>query len=212
VLAALRVSPGIEVIGVVRSARVEAWRRYRASGLAYTLYLGCLMARRLRTDGIPVLSTSDVNGAHARAFVERLAPDLLVSAFFNQKIDTALPALNIHPSLLPAFKGVDPVFHARLAGAATLGVTVHRLSARFDSGDVISQESVSFAPEESVLRLTERLYARGAHLLLESLSKIGEARPQPGPGNYDSWPSRAQVAALRAKGVRLVAWRNLLGL
>lgn len=211
-LAALRASPGIEVIGVVRSTRVEAWRRYRASGLAYTLYLGCLMARRVDAHGLPVLNTSKVNGPEARAFLQRLAPDLLVSAFFNQKIDTALPALNIHPSLLPAFKGVDPVFHARLAGAATLGVTVHRLSAKFDSGDVISQESVSFAPEESVLRLTERLYVRGAHLLLESLSKIGEARPQPGPGNYDSWPSRAQVAALRAKGVRLVAWRNLLGL
>jgi hypothetical protein len=50
----------------------------------------------------------------------------------------------------------------------------------------------------------------GAHLLLKSLSKIGEAKPQPGPGNYDSWPSRAQVAALRAKGVRLVRLRELL--
>jgi len=212
VLAALRASPAIEVAGVVRSTRIEAARRIRASGLRYALYLGCLMRRRLDARGLPVLATADVNGAEARGFLASLSPNLLVSAFFNQKIDTALPALNIHPSLLPAFKGVDPVFHARLAGAATLGVTVHRLSAKFDSGDVISQESVSFAPEESVLRLTERLYVHGAHLLLKSLSKIGEARPQPGPGNYDSWPSRAQVAALRAKGVKLVAGRNLLGL
>ncbi len=209
-LAALRASPAIEIVGVIRSTRIDAARRVRASGLRYALYLGCLMARRLHTDGIPILSTSDVNGSPPRAFVEGLAPDLLVSAFFNQKIDTVLPALNIHPSLLPAFKGVDPVFHARLAGAPTLGVTVHRLSEKFDSGDVISQESMSFAPDESVLRLTERLYAHGAHLLLKSLSKIGEAKPQAGPGNYDSWPSRAQVAALRAKGVRLVRLRELL--
>jgi methionyl-tRNA formyltransferase len=208
VLAALRASPAVELVGVLRSSRIEAWRRYRASGLAYTLYLGCLMARRLRTEGLPVLSTADVNGAQARGFVAGLAPDLLVPAFFNQKIDTALPAVNIHPSLLPAFKGVDPVFYARLAGAP-LGVTVHRLSARFDSGDVIAQESISFA-DESVLRLTERLYVHGAHLLLKSLSKIGEAKPQPSPGNYDSWPSRAQVAALRAKAIDLVALRDLL--
>jgi hypothetical protein len=50
----------------------------------------------------------------------------------------------------------------------------------------------------------------GAHLLLKSLSKIAEAKPQPGPGNYDSWPSRAQVAALRAKAIDLVALRDLL--
>ena len=209
-LATLRASPAIELVGVLRSSRIEAWRRYRASGLAYTVYLGCLMARRLDARGLPVLSTPEVKGPEARAFLERLAPDLLVSAFFNQKIDTALPAVNIHPSLLPAFKGVDPVFHARLAGAAALGVTVHRLSAEFDSGDVISQEGISFAPDESVLRLTERLYVHGAHLLLKSLSKIGEAKPQPNPGNYDSWPSRAQVAALRAKGVRLARLRELL--
>jgi methionyl-tRNA formyltransferase len=209
VLAALRASPAVEIVGVLRSSRIEAWRRYRASGLAYAFYLGCLMARRLHTEGIPILSTADVNGAHARAFVDRLAPDLLVSAFFNQKIDTALPAVNIHPSLLPAFKGVDPVFHARLA-AAPLGVTVHRISPQLDAGDVVAQREILFGEEKSVLHMTERLYAEGARLLIESLPAIERATPQSGPGSYDSWPSRAQVAALRAKGVRLVRLRELL--
>lgn len=212
VLAALRSSKAIEVVGVLRSSRVEAWRRYRASGLAYTLYLGALMRRRLDTRGLSVLKTSQVNGTEARAFLERLRPELIVSAFFNQKIDAALPAVNIHPSLLPAFKGVDPVFHARLVGVGTLGVTVHRLSPRLDAGDIVSQRSLEWQRGESVLRLTERLYLEGARLLLASLENIqaGKAVPQSGPGNYDSWPSRAQVAALRAKGVRLVRPRDLL--
>lgn len=209
-LAALRASPAVEVVGVLRSTRIDAVRRIRASGLRYALYLGCLMARRLDAQGLPVLDTSQVNGPEARAFLERLAPDLLVSAFFNQKIDTALPALNIHPSLLPAFKGVDPVFHARFAGAAAFGVTVHRISPELDSGDVVSQKTLTCGDEESVLRVTERLYAEGARLLVESLPAIGKATPQAGPGNYDSWPSRAQVAALRARGVRLWTWRDLL--
>jgi len=208
VLAALRASPAIEVVGVLRSSRIEAWRRYQASGAAYALYLGCLMRRRLPKKGIPILRTRNVNGEQAKAFLGRLAPDLLVSAFFNQKIDTALPALNIHPSLLPAFKGVDPVFHARLAGVGTLGVTVHRLSPELDSGDIVCQKEISWSGEESVLRLTERLYLEGARLLLASLE--GKSTPQSGPGNYDSWPSRAQVAALRAKGVKLFSWRDLL--
>jgi len=210
VLAALRASSAVEVVGVVRSTRIDAWRRYRASGLAYTLYLGALMRRRLAARGLPVLSTSQVNGVEARAFVERLAPDLLISAFFNQKIDTTLQAVNIHPSLLPAFKGVDPVFHARLAGAPALGVTVHRLSPEWDSGDVVAQKTISWSREESVLRLTERLYAEGAQLLVKSLAAIAAAQPSHGPGNYDSWPTRAQVAALRAKDVSLVRLRELL--
>ena len=55
-----------------------------------------------------------------------------------------------------------------------------------------------------------RLYAEGARLLIESLPAIERATPQSGPGNYDSWPSRAQVSALRAKGVRLVRLGDLL--
>lgn len=210
-LAALRASRQVDVVGVVRSTRIEAWRRYRASGLAYTLYLGALMRRRLDARGLPVLKTSQVNGIEARAFLDRLAPDLLVCAFFNQKIAAALPGINIHPSLLPAFKGVDPVFHARLAGVGAMGVTVHRLSPQFDGGDVVSQRGIEWDRKESVLGLTERLYLEGARLFLASLENIraGKAAPQPAPGNYDSWPTRAQVAALRAKGVRLFRWRDL---
>ena len=215
-LAALRASTAIEVVGVLRSTRIQAWRRYRASGLVYTLYLGCLMARRLGAGALPVLPTADVNGEPERVFVERLSPDLLVSAFFHQRIGeqlTALPrlaALSIHPSLLPAFKGVDPVFHARLAGAPALGVSVHRLSPELDSGDLVSQKTISWSRSETVLRLTERLYVEGAELLVRSLGAIGAATPTNGPGNCDSWPTRDQVAELRAGGVKLVAWRDLL--
>ena len=76
------------------------------------------------------------------------------------------------------------------------------------TGDVIAQKAISWSAGESVLRLTERLYAEGARLLLASLG--ARATPQSGAGNYDSWPSRAQLAALRAKGVRLFRWSDLL--
>lgn len=211
-LAALRASRAIEVVGVLRSTRREAWRRWRESGPAYALYLGCLMRRPLGAGALPLLETAEVNGEEARGFLASLSAGLLVSAFFNQKIESALPAVNIHPSLLPAFKGVDPVFRARLAGVGTLGVTVHRISRELDCGDVVSQRTIEWQRSESVLRLTERLYLEGARLFLASLENIraGKATPQSGRGNYDSWPSRAEVAALRAKGVRLVAWRDFL--
>jgi methionyl-tRNA formyltransferase len=210
VLQTLRAN-GVDVAGVVLSTRVlsprygfvrGAWEQYRRSGLRYTIYLG--MATLGRIDGFP---TRDINQNVDQIAAHR--PNLIVSAFFNQRIGDAItalaPTLNIHPSLLPAFKGVDPVFYARLRGAP-LGVTVHRVAPELDAGDIVAQEAHD--PGGSVLASTVALYARGAQLLLDTLGAPG--RSQGSAGNYDSWPTRADVAALRRKGVRLARLRDLL--
>lgn len=227
VLEKLAASGAVEVVGVMRSTRVlsarygyvrGAWEQIRRSGLRYACYLGCAMLRGASARGVPVIATRDVNRPEGLGFLERLAPDLLVSAFFNQRIGEALVAiprfgaLNIHPSLLPALKGADPVFYARLRGAA-LGVTLHRIAPELDCGAIIAQAALSVPGRESVLATTARLYARGAELLLESLEAVraGEpGAPQRGAGEYDSWPRRDEVSALRQKGVSLVRWRDLL--
>lgn len=225
VLEALRSSPGVELAGLVISTRIlsarygflrGAWEQYRLSGLRYTVYLGCSTLRSVPARGLPRFATRNVNEPACRAFIARLAPELLVSAFFNQRIGAAVgalaPALNIHPSLLPALKGVDPVFYARLRGAP-LGVTLHRLAPQLDSGEILAQQPAAEAAGESVLATTTRLYALGARLLIDSLGKIRSRAPgaaQAGAGSYDSWPGRAEVAALRRKGIRLAAWRDLL--
>lgn len=179
-----------------------AWEQYRRSGLRYTTYLGLLSLGRMRG-----FRTRDINQHFDQ--IAALRPDLIVCAFFNQRIGEAItalaPALNIHPSLLPDLKGVDPVFYARLRDAP-LGVTVHRVAPELDSGDIVAQEP--YDPGGSVFASTVALYARGAQLLVETLGQ--PATPQSGGGNYDSWPTRADVAALRRKGVRLATPRDLL--
>jgi methionyl-tRNA formyltransferase len=166
----------------------------------------------LRAEAVPRIRTRDINGDAARTFIAELNPDLIVSAFFNQRIGEVIAglapaALNIHPSLLPAFKGVDPVFYALLRGAP-LGATVHRISPDLDSGDIVAQRRFEPISGASVLYETISLYVEGARLLVESLGM--PAALQIGSGNYDSWPTPADVAALRRKGVRLARWRDLL--
>ena len=209
VLRILRGSPAIEVAGVVRSTRLDSLRHLRRSGLRYSAYLGALMLRPLRA-GVPVHATRDANDAATTAFIERLAPELVVTAFFNQRLER--PGVNLHPALLPALRGVDPVFYARLLGGAPLGVTLHRLVREFDAGPIVAQREVEILAGESVLAATVRLYEEGARLLVERLADIraGVARPQAGAPSYYSWPTRAQVAELRGKGVSLVRWRDLL--
>jgi methionyl-tRNA formyltransferase len=221
VLGALLQSSLVQVVGIVRSTRVlsarygflrgalEQWRR---SGAAYTAYLGCASLARLRAGGLPVHKTRDVNDAASRAFVAQLGPDLLVSAFFNQRIGDWTEGVNVHPSRLPSLRGVDPVFYAFLRGERTLGVTLHRLAPDLDAGQIVAQREAPLIEGESVLGATTRLYGLGAALLLDSLEKIhsGSAHAQRPGGDYTSWPTRAQVAEARAKGVRLVRARDLL--
>ncbi len=227
VLERLRAAPAIEIVGVVRSTRIlsarygrlrGAWAQLRRSGLRYGAYLACATFPRMDAQGLPLLETRDLNDAGARAFLARLAPQLLVSAFFNQRIGAEVVALagagavNIHPSLLPEYRGVDPVFYARLRAAARLGVTVHRVAPELDRGAILAQAPLALRPEESVLAATVRLYAHGAGLLAQNLERIAAGdpgAPQAAEGGYDSWPTAAQVAALRARGVRLAAWRDL---
>ena len=242
VLARLLQDGAVQVAGIVRSTRVlhprYGWLRgaaaqLRRSGLAYTAYLGCAttlpdllggwsrvpaVAARARRDRIPLCNTRDINGVAARRFVAGLEPDLLVSAFFNQRIGeavTAIPragAVNIHPSLLPDFRGVDPVFFARLRGAGNMGVSVHRVTADFDTGPLLAQAAVDVAPGASVIEATARLFVRGTACLLEHLPAIlaGErGTAQAAGGSYDSWPTPAQVRGLRDQGHRLASGADL---
>ena len=245
VLDRMLASSRIAIAGIVLSSRLikprygflrGAFEYARLSGLSYTLYLWCAtsladvllrvssikpVAKQAKRQSIPTLMTQQVNDAEGIRFVEKTAPDLLVSAFFNQRIDERLAklprygAVNIHPSPLPDFRGVDPVFHATLQRAAGLGVSVHRIAAEFDTGDILAREVRAADPDSSVWWSTARSYDRGGELLVGALDEIArgaEGTPQPAGGRYDSWPTPAQVAELRRRGGKLVAMRDLLNL
>jgi phosphoribosylglycinamide formyltransferase 1 len=89
---------------------------------------------------------------------------LLTPAFVER-----FPALNVHPSLLPAFPGVDAVGQALAAGATETGVTVHFLDEGVDSGPVILQEAVPIEPEDTAETLYERIRTVEHRLLPEAV-------------------------------------------
>jgi methionyl-tRNA formyltransferase len=238
VMARLAADPRVQVVGVVLSSRVlgkrdgwlrGVWTLYRRSGLRYLLYLWTAtgLAERLARDSvqarakaadIPLHVSRDINDPAGLAFVDRCKPQLLVSAFFNQRIAAEVlqrpsaGAVNIHPSLLPDLKGVDPVFFARLRGVAPVGVTLHRVVQELDAGPVLAQAEVDVAARDSVLAATTRLYEHGAEILLDKLGAILAGDPgmaQQGVGSYDSWPSSEQVGSLRHAGGALVRAMDL---
>jgi methionyl-tRNA formyltransferase len=237
VLRRLRACERLQVCGVIRSTRIldprfgflrGALAQIRYSGVAYALYLWCAttladwlcaiggigaVPARAGSAGIPVLATRNINDAQALEFLSACAPDLLVSAFFNQRVHTAalsLPkygSLNIHPSLLPDAKGVDPVFQCLLRDTPALGVTVHFMSVELDAGRIVAQRSIETSPKSSVFGLTALLFDEGAALLVGAIGSIATGTigaPQAGPGNYQSWPTRQERRRLRGRGKALV--------
>jgi methionyl-tRNA formyltransferase len=91
-------------------------------------------------------------------------------------------ALNIHPSLLPAYRGPAPLFWQLRAGETRTGVTVHRIDEGVDTGDIVARVEVPFADGLARDGLEACLAAAGARLLAEALRAPGPARPQPKAG------------------------------
>ncbi len=220
VLEALLAAPGVELAGIVNSTRVltasgsplrDIARLLQRSGLRYALHLwlatsgyelltpGRRLHARARTLDIPVFDTPDVNAAEGLAFVRELAPDLCLSAYFNQIVKPPLLELprlgciNIHPSLLPHNRGVDPLFYARLRGETEGGVTVHRLDAELDTGPILCQRTCELDHRESLMAGYDHLFRLGAELAVEAISAVetgAAGTAQQEEGNYDGWPGR----------------------
>ena len=102
-------------------------------------------------------------------------PDLLISACYGIKIPQQIikkatfKGLNIHPSLLPRWRGADPVPWTILSGDRQTGVTIVTLSDKFDRGVIIAQKKISVTNTDTSDHLRATLFSLGAELLIESL-------------------------------------------
>ena len=112
-----------------------------------------------------------------------IRPQLIVSVAYGMFLPTpvlAIPplgAVNLHPSLLPAYRGPAPIQRALMAGEETTGVSIFFMTPQMDAGDLILQQSAGIDPLDSFGTLSHRLAPMGAQSLLEAIKLIisGEA-------------------------------------
>lgn len=130
------------------------------------------------------------------------APDIIVSACFSLRLPKAVldrprhGCLNVHPSLLPAFRGPSPIFWQLREGPASTGVTVHRMVEAVDAGPVVAAEDRPLEPGTSAAALNRLLAKTGARLLADALrgkdwSKIDATPQDEAAASYFSWPDDA---------------------
>lgn len=124
--------------------------------------------------------------ADEQQVIDALQPfkaDLLMSACYGQKIPweiiaaARLGGLNIHPSLLPRWRGADPVPWAIASGDHQTGVTIVTLSKAFDQGRIIAQKKVPITDTDTTDALRTKLFTIGAGLLVEMFPSYLAKKP-----------------------------------
>ncbi len=128
------------------------------------------------------------------AFREALAAtqaELLVVVAYGRILPAAVldqtrhGAINLHFSLLPAYRGAAPVQWALVRGESVTGVTTMRINERMDEGDLLLQSEVAIEKQEHAPALADRLARVGAALLEKTLAGLPRGEPAPRPQNHD---------------------------
>ena len=138
---------------------------------------------------LPVIQPKRLGEPEAMQQLRSWAPDLIVVAAFGQILRLELldlpphGCLNVHASLLPRWRGAAPIHAAILAGDEETGVTIMKMDPGLDTGPILSQRALRFAPDDTTGSVSEKLSRLGSDLLLETIPGFisGAIQPQPQP-------------------------------
>lgn len=132
--------------------------------------------------GITLLQPADVNDPVFTAGLKKMEADIFLVASYAGMLGKellAMPkfgALNIHPSLLPKYRGAAPIQRALLSGEKFTGVTIIKMNERLDAGDIMLQRGLKIEDADNSNTLNDKLAAMGAGLFIEALELLEEGR------------------------------------
>ena len=152
--------------------------------------------------GIPVFQPVKIKEPEAVAELEKYQADLFVVAAFGQLLSEEIlnmpeyGCINIHASLLPAYRGAAPIQWAVLNGEKESGVTIMQMDKGLDTGDMLLKRSVELSPKETGDSLHDKLMHLGAELIVEALPKLekGELVPEKQKDELSSYAKKLTKA------------------
>lgn len=166
------------------------------------------VARAARELGIDVLQPERVAGRIFADLVRERGPDLLVTAAYGRLLGRGLldvprlDCLNVHASLLPAYRGAAPIARAVIDGVEETGVSIMRMAEGLDAGPVFLREAVLVGPDETAGELAVRIAEVGAVALVRVVENLPGSDPVEQDHSLATW-----APALR-KEEGLVDWNR----
>lgn len=172
-------SAGFPVVGVITQPDKPAGRGRHVKP--------CASAQLAREKNLPLLQPTSLKEATIQNQIASLRADFIVVAAYGKWIPSeilrgaAVDTVNVHPSLLPKYRGAAPIQWALINGETETGVTLMRPIATMDAGPVFVQEKVAIADDDNEITLSRRLAVLGGELLAEMLPKIVSGKIKPTP-------------------------------
>lgn len=170
---------------------------------------------------IPLHATKDINSEETVNVIKKWQPDLVVSLYFNQilkkeVIEIAKKAtLNMHPGILPKYRGVWADFWKLYNKEKTAGVTIHHINEKIDRGDIIAQIKYPIKRGDTKFSLMLKSAQHGSQMLIEIIKKFKTGRAIRtlkirGKGKYYRLPTREQFEKFYMQGKRLFSPKRFL--
>ena len=160
--------------------------------------------------GLPVLQPEKVREPTVVERLKMLKPDAIVVVGYGQIIPKSIidipryGIINVHASLLPAYRGAAPVQWAIVHGEKKTGVTTMLIDEGLDTGDILLQRATTIGEEETAVELGQRLATMGAELLVETLEGLEKGTIKPKPQDH----SRASYAPMIKKSQGQIDWKQ----
>ena len=157
-----------------------------------------------RSNEIPVIRLP-LDLSQSLVEIKRFEPDVILVSCFPRKLPNSILSIptvgcfNLHPSLLPAYRGPAPLFWQFREGQTEFGVTLHRMSLQLDRGNIIGQLPVTIPDGVTIERANSLLATAGYQLLAQALADFEQAAVQEIPqdegiASYQGFPSESDFA------------------
>jgi len=172
--------------------------------------------------GLPILQPERAGDEQFLGDIRSLQPDLVAVAAYGQLLPKALlevprfGCLNVHTSLLPKYRGAAPIQWAILNDEEQTGVTIMKMDAGLDTGDILGQASTPIYSTDDSQTLHDRLADLGANLLVQIIPAYvqGKLQPKPQPAKGVSYARKINKADGRIDWVQpaRAVWNRVRGL
>lgn len=166
-------------------------------------------------NGIEVCTPASLSFSVEQEKLRNFQPDVVVVVSYGlilPKEALNIPkygCINVHPSLLPRWRGAAPIQHTILAGDRETGVSVIQLNEKLDSGPILKQKKLLIGKNDNYKTLHDRLSVLGSNLLVEVLSKIEKQVPLEQGSDSVCYASKVKDHKIYAGDTCEVAYRKV---